>query len=131
VFVARLIPEEGLQQIVEATEATVWSQDLPPSRDQLLDAVEGCYGVLTLLTDRVDAEFLDRAGPQLKVVSNYAVGFDNVDVVVGDRLGNGEVVVPAMTPKPCVMFAVGESKEVTSSGLALANFREAVSSLAP
>jgi glyoxylate reductase len=80
VFVARLIPDEGLRQIIEATEATVWSQDLPPRRDQLLDAVEGCHGVLTLLTDRVDAGFLDRAGPQLKVVSNYAVGFDNVDV---------------------------------------------------
>jgi len=42
--------------------------------------VAGCDGVLTLLTDRVDDEFLDAAGPQLKVVSNYAVGFDNVDV---------------------------------------------------
>jgi lactate dehydrogenase-like 2-hydroxyacid dehydrogenase len=46
----------------------------------LLRAVAGCDGVLTLLTDRVDDEFLDSAGPQLKVVSNYAVGFDNVDV---------------------------------------------------
>src|SRR5260221_3718497 len=40
----------------------------------------GRDGVLTLLTDRIDDEFLDRAGPQLKVVSNFAVGFDNVDV---------------------------------------------------
>ena len=49
-------------------------------RDQLLAAVEGCDGILTLLTDRVDDELLDRAGPQLKVVSNFAVGFDNIDV---------------------------------------------------
>ena len=87
VFVARLIPEEGLTKVTEATDATVWPDELPPPRDKLLAAVEGCDGVLTLLTDRVDAEFLDRAGKQLKVVSNYAVGFDNVDVPECTRRG--------------------------------------------
>jgi lactate dehydrogenase-like 2-hydroxyacid dehydrogenase len=80
VFVARRIPDEGLSAVTAATDATVWPDDLPPPRDELLRAVAGCDGVLTLLTDRVDDEFLDAAGPQLKVVSNYAVGFDNVDV---------------------------------------------------
>ena len=87
VFVARLIPEEGLAKVTEATDATVWPDELPPPRDKLLAAVEGCDGVLTLLTDRVDAEFLDRAGKRLKVVSNYAVGFDNVDVPECTRRG--------------------------------------------
>jgi lactate dehydrogenase-like 2-hydroxyacid dehydrogenase len=80
VFVARRIPDEGLSAVTAATDATVWPDDLPPPRDELLRAVAGCDGVLTLLTDRVDDEFLDAAGPQLKVVSNYAVGFDNVHV---------------------------------------------------
>jgi len=80
VFVARRIPETGLSVVTGATDATVWPDDLPPPREQLLRSVAGCDGVLTLLTDRVDDEFLDAAGPQLKVVSNYAVGFDNVDV---------------------------------------------------
>ena len=80
VFVARRIPDDGLNVVTAATDATVWPDDLPPPRDELLRAVAGCDGVLTLLTDRVDDEFLDAAGPQLKVVSNYAVGFDNVDV---------------------------------------------------
>ncbi len=80
VFVSRVIPEEGLARVREATDATIWEGDLPPPRDQLLAAVEGCDGILTLLTDRVDDELLDRAGPQLKVVSNFAVGFDNIDV---------------------------------------------------
>jgi glyoxylate reductase len=80
VFVARRIPEAGLSVVTGATDATVWPDDLPPPRDELLRSVAGCDGVLTLLTDRVDDEFLDAAGPQLKVVSNYAVGFDNVDV---------------------------------------------------
>lgn len=87
VFVARLIPEEGLARVTEATDATIWPDELPPPREKLLAAVEGCDGVLTLLTDRVDAEFLDRAGKQLKVVSNYAVGFDNVDVPECTRRG--------------------------------------------
>jgi len=73
--------------VVAATEARVWDDELPPPRDELLRAVEGCDGILTLLTDRVDAELLDRAGPQLKVVSNYAVGFDNVDVDECTRRG--------------------------------------------
>jgi glyoxylate reductase len=80
VFVSRVIPEEGLARVREATDATIWDDELPPPRDELLRAIDGCDGVLTLLTDRVDDEFLDRAGPQLKVVSNFAVGFDNVDV---------------------------------------------------
>ncbi len=80
VFVSRVIPEEGLARVREATDATIWEDELPPPRDQLLSAVEGCDGILTLLTDRVDDELLDRAGPQLKVVSNFAVGFDNIDV---------------------------------------------------
>jgi glyoxylate reductase len=80
VFVSRLIPEDGLRPIREATDARIWEEDLPPPRSALLDAVAGCHGVVTLLTDRVDDEFLDAAGPQIKVVSNYAVGFDNVDV---------------------------------------------------
>ncbi|HEY8845114.1 MAG TPA: hypothetical protein VIM24_00510, partial [Candidatus Limnocylindrales bacterium] len=80
VFVARQIPEDGLQPIREATHARIWEDELPPPRAALLEAVAGCDGVVTLLTDRVDNEFLDAAGSGLKVVSNYAVGFDNVDV---------------------------------------------------
>ncbi len=90
VFVSRRIPDEGLRAILEATDATVWSDEVPPSRAALLEAVEGCDGVLTLLTDRVDAELLDRAGPRLRVVSNYAVGFDNVDV--GEAMRRGVAV---------------------------------------
>jgi glyoxylate reductase len=80
VFVSRVIPEEGLARVREATDATIWEGELPPPRDDLLRAVGGCDGILTLLTDKVDDELLDRAGPQLKVVSNFAVGFDNIDV---------------------------------------------------
>ena len=87
VFVSRVIPDEGLQPIVSQTKADVWQDDLPPPRDELLRRVEGIDGFLALLTDKVDDELLDRAGPQLKVVSNYAVGFDNIDVPACTRRG--------------------------------------------
>jgi lactate dehydrogenase-like 2-hydroxyacid dehydrogenase len=101
VFVSRVIPDEGLARVREATDATVWEDDLPPPRDELLRAIEGCDGVLTLLTDRVDDELLDRAGPQLKVVSNFAVGFDNIDVAActarGIPVGNTPGVLTETT----------------------------------
>jgi glyoxylate reductase len=87
VFVARRIPDEGLVPIEAACDADIWADDLPPDRDELLRRVAGCDGILTLLTDRVDDELLDAAGPQLRVVSNYAVGFDNIDVAACARRG--------------------------------------------
>src|ERR687884_1550158 len=87
VFVSRIIPDEGLQRIVAETDADVWQDDMPPERDELLRRVTGVDGFVALLTDRVDDELLDRAGPQLKVVSNYAVGFDNVDIPECTRRG--------------------------------------------
>jgi glyoxylate reductase len=87
VFVSRRIPDDGLELIHGACEGSVWPDELPPPRTELLRAVAGCDGILTLLTDRVDDELLDAAGPQLRVVSNYAVGFDNVDVPACTRRG--------------------------------------------
>jgi glyoxylate reductase len=101
VFVSRVIPDEGLRPILDATDATVWPDELPPPRAELLRSIEGRDGVLTLLTDRVDAEFLDRAGPGLKVVSNFAVGFDNIDVAActarGIPVGNTPGVLTETT----------------------------------
>lgn len=87
VFVARRIPEEGLDAVRAVCDMDLWEDELPPPRDELLRRIAGCDGVLTLLTDRVDDAFLDAAGPGLKVVSNYAVGFDNIDVAACARRG--------------------------------------------
>jgi glyoxylate reductase len=87
VFVTRRIPAAGLDRIVAQCEAEVWAGPLPPPREILLQKIPGCDGVVTLLTDRVDAEFMDTAGPQLKVISNFAVGVNNVDVAEATRRG--------------------------------------------
>lgn len=82
-----MIPAVGLDRLVAECEADVWTDPLPPPRDVLLQRIGGCEGVLSMLTERVDAEFMDAAGPQLKVVSNYAVGFNNVDIPEATRRG--------------------------------------------
>jgi glyoxylate reductase len=87
VFVARELPAEGLDAIRAACDMDLWDGELPPPRDELLRRVAGVDGLLALLTDRVDDELLDAAGPRLRVVSNYAVGFDNVDVPACTRRG--------------------------------------------
>jgi glyoxylate reductase len=87
VYVTRIIPAAGLDRIRAACDAEIWPEQLPPSRETLLANVHGCEGVVTLLTDKVDAAFMDAAGPQLKVVSNYAVGFNNIDVAEATRRG--------------------------------------------
>ena len=87
VFVARIIPDDGLDPIRAGCEVDLWTDELPPPRDELLRRVVGVDGLLSLLTDRVDDELLDAAGDQLRVVSNYAVGFDNIDVDACTRRG--------------------------------------------
>ena len=87
VFVTRRIPDAGLEAMRAAADVDLWDEELPPSRDVLLERVRGVDGLLSLLTDRVDGELLDSAGPSLKVVSNYAVGYDNIDVEACRALG--------------------------------------------
>lgn len=87
VLVTRVIPDAGLDPVREACDVDLWTDELPPPREELLRRVAGVDGLLSLLTDRVDDELLDAAGPQLKVVSNFAVGFDNIDVPALTRRG--------------------------------------------
>jgi len=86
VYVTRLIPEEGLEMVREFCDAEVWEGELPPPREVLLEKVRDIEGLLCLLTDKVDAELMD-AAPKLKVVSNYAVGYDNIDVAEATKRG--------------------------------------------
>lgn len=79
VAVTRIIPDAGLDILREAAEIRLWEDELPPSPDELDTMLDGADGALTLLTDRIDGAVLDRH-PNLRVVSNFAVGFDNVDV---------------------------------------------------
>ena len=85
VLVTREIPEAGLQSL-ETFDVTVLSE-APPERDELLVAVQGVEGILSTLTESIDAEVMDAAGWNLKVVANMAVGYDNVDVATAEERG--------------------------------------------
>jgi glyoxylate reductase len=80
VFVTRIILESGLTLVQDFCEAEVWPDELPPSRQEIMRGVRGMEGLLCLLTDRIDAGIMDAAGAKLKVISNHAVGVDNVDL---------------------------------------------------
>ncbi len=88
VFVTRLIPDAGLKRVQESCDADVWPEEgSPPSYDILTQRVQGVEGILSLPTDRIDAALMDAAGPQLKVISQMAVGYDNVDVTAAQARG--------------------------------------------
>jgi len=80
VFVTRNIPDKGFDLVKDFCDVDLWADELPPSRADLLQRVRGVDALLCLLTDEIDAEVMDAAGAQLKVISNFAVGFDNIDV---------------------------------------------------
>jgi glyoxylate reductase len=86
VFVARLIPEEGLAMLRDLTEMKVWEDELSPPREMLLKEVREVEGLISLLTDLVDAALMD-SNPRLKVISNYAVGVDNIDIPAATTRG--------------------------------------------
>jgi glyoxylate reductase len=78
-FVTRRLPGDGLKRLAAEHEVDVWPGDLPPTPEELRERVAGANGLLSLLTDRIDADLLD-AAPDLRAIANYAVGSDNVDL---------------------------------------------------
>ena len=119
VFVTREIPAAGLDKVRALCDAEVWPEQLPPSREALLEKVAGCEGVLTLLTEKVDAEFMDAAGPQLKVISNFAVGFNNIDVDAassrGIRVGNTPDVLTDATADMAFSLLISAARRIVEA----------------
>lgn len=85
-------------------EFDVSEVDRPLTGEELVEKVKGADGLLTLLTDRIDGDLMDAAGPQLKIISNYAVGVDNIDVKGASDRG----IVVVNTPSEEVNEAVAE-----------------------
>jgi glyoxylate reductase len=85
-FVTRELPGSALDRLREAHEVDVWPERLPPSSEELRRRTAEVEGLLSLLTDRVDAELID-GSPHLRAISNYAVGYDNIDVEAATARG--------------------------------------------
>jgi len=74
------IPSQAIDHLRAEHQVEAWEATEPPAREEVLRLVEGADAILSLLTARIDGEVLTAAGPQLKVVANVAVGYDNIDV---------------------------------------------------
>jgi len=105
IVVARRIHGEALDLLRASFDVRRWDSDLPPSRDELFRLLDGAVGVLTLLTDRVDAELLD-ARPTLRAVSNLAVGYDNIDVPACTARGVAVCTTPNVLTRTTAEFTI-------------------------
>ena len=84
VYVTRELPGDAIERLRQAANVRVWPEELPPPRDVLLREAVAAEGLLALVTDRIDTELMG-AAPRLRVVSNMAVGYDNIDVAEATR----------------------------------------------
>jgi glyoxylate reductase len=80
VFATRRFPDRVRAELERLFDLDLYDSEWPPEREELLRRVAGQDGLMVMLSDRVDDELLDAAGPQLRVVANYAVGIDNIDL---------------------------------------------------
>jgi glyoxylate reductase len=94
VFATRRFPDRVRIELERSFDLDLHDSEWPAEREELLRRVGGKDGLMLMLTDRVDDELLEAAGPQLRVVANYAVGIDNIDLEACRRRG----VVVSNTP---------------------------------
>lgn len=86
IFVTHVFLDKYLKELKEKYDVVVWAKkDI--NREDLLREVRGASGIIALLTEKIDAEVMDAAGPSLKVISNYAVGYDNIDIQAATKRG--------------------------------------------
>ena len=105
IFVSRKIPGKALDKLISTEHEVVISEfDRPMSPEEFLERAQGADAVLSFLTDKIDGEVIDAIGPQLKIISNYAVGFNNIKIE--DATAKGVVVTN--TPSGAVNEAVAE-----------------------
>jgi len=118
VYVTRAVAREALDRIAQAADMEVWPGELPPPYDTVREKAAGADGLLTLLTDRIDADLM-RAAPRLKVISNCAVGFDNIDVAEATRrgivVGNTPGVLTETTADFAFALLVAAARRVTEA----------------
>jgi glyoxylate reductase len=115
VFVTRIIPDAGLDIIRQNCDAEIWPEPLPPGYDLIKQKVATCDGLVSLLTDKIDPGLMD-AGPKLKVVSNFAVGFNNVDIPAatqrGIAVGNTPGVLTDATADMAFCLLIGAARRL-------------------
>ena len=123
VLICREIFQEDYLKLDAETDAEVWTDQLPMSREVLLKKAGGVDGLLSMVTERVDAELMDAAGPQLNVVSQFGVGFDNIDVAEATRrriaVGNTPDVLTETTADFAFALLMAAARRVVEGAFAV------------
>jgi len=104
VFVTREIPERGIKVLRERFDVEVWGEYAPPPKNVIIEKAKNVDALASLLSDRIDAEVFDSA-PELKIVSQLAVGFDNIDVKEATRRGIYVTNTPGVLTETTADFA--------------------------
>ena len=104
VAVTRAIPETGLELLREHVEVRLWDKDTPPNAEELDELLTGVDGVLALLSETIDGPLLDRH-PNVRFVSNFAVGYDNIDIAACTERGVVVTNTPGVLTKATAEFA--------------------------
>ena len=117
IFVSRAIPSCGLDKLSEAgCDVDVWPDPLPPSREEFLKRVRGCSGILSMLSDPIDSAVMQEAGASLRVISNFAVGTNNIDLaeamVRGIAVGNTPDVLTDATADLTVALLLSAARRL-------------------
>jgi glyoxylate reductase len=107
VVVTGRVPGTALEKLRTEHEVEAWEGPESIGREELLRRVAGADAVVSLLTERIDAELLDAAGPQLKVVANVAVGYDNIDVPACTERGVVATNTPGVLTEATADIALG------------------------
>ncbi|MFC4904347.1 2-hydroxyacid dehydrogenase [Kocuria oceani] len=107
VVVTGQVPDAAVEKLRAAHEVDAWPGPQSIDREELLRRVAGADAVVSLLTERVDAELLDAAGPQLQVVANVAVGYDNIDVPACSERGVVATNTPGVLTEATADIALG------------------------
>ncbi len=121
VFITRQIPEKGIEMIKEYYDIEVWPEYTPPPREVLLEKVKDIDALVSLLTDKVDCELLDNA-PRLRIVAQYAVGFDNIDLECATKKGVYVTNTPGVLTQSVAEFTWGLILAVTRRIVEADNF---------
>jgi glyoxylate reductase len=87
VFVTRVIPEKGLEIIRHEFDLDLWPEPIPPPYETLRQKTRGIDGLVCLLTDQIDRNLIETLSPQVKVISQMAVGYDNIDIAAATECG--------------------------------------------
>lgn len=120
VYITRHIPEQGLNMIFAACDAQVWPDENPPPHEILIEKVRGINGLLCLLNDSIDGEIMDAAGPELKIISNYAVGYDNIDIQAATErdilVGNTPGILTETTADLAFTLIMAAGRRIVEAG---------------